>query len=327
MTTRRSIRVLTWPDYIDPRSLREFEAEYSVNVELDTAPNAVEIVKKIHLNSRNVDVFVMPDYAVHELESLRRLDYLDHGRLTNLRHIDTRFRKDRNYDPGSRLCIVKDWGTTGFLYRRDLLAERPESWAEFWTLAAKYSGKVTVLDAPTPVVGAALKMRGHAFYSNIETELAQAREDILALKPHLLAFETNYKPLLASGAAYLSLGWNGDASTLREQGLPVEYVIPREGSQMWEDDWAISRLAPDSGSAHLFVNFMLRPDIAAQEARYARYATGNRTALALLDDGLRSDPIIYPPPALIARLEPPGSLDRPGFQRRAALWEQIRNTA
>lgn len=325
MTSPRSIKVLTWPDYIDPRSLREFEYEYAVRVVLETVPSATEIVKRIQSNTHGVDVFVTPDFAVRELESLRRLDYLDHGRLTNLRHIDGRFRKDRSYDPGSRLSVVKDWGTTGFMYRTDIVAESPGSWADFWRLAPIYSGKVLVLDAPTPVIGAALKMRAHSFYSNDESELQQARSDLLELKPHLAAFETNIKPRLASGAACLALGWNGDASTLQAQDLPIRYVIPDEGSQIWEDDWAISRQAPDPGSAHLFINFMLRPDISAQEALYAHYATGNRTALALLDDGIRTDPTIYPPPDVLARLEPPGSLDRAGFERRAALWQEIRS--
>ncbi len=325
MTSTRSITVLTWPDYIDPRSLREFEYEYAVRVVLQTVPSATEIVKRIQADTHGVDVFVTPDFAVRELESLRRLDYLDHARLTNLRHLEGRFRKYRSYDPGSRLSVIKDWGTTGFMYRTDLVSESPASWAEFWQLARKYSGKVVVLDAPTPVIGAALKMRGHFFFSNDESQLQQAREDLLELKPHLLAFETNIKPLLASGAACLALGWNGDAATLQAQDLPVRYVIPEEGSQVWEDDWAVSRQATDPGSAHLFINFMLRPDIAAQEALYARYATANRTALALLDHGIQNDPIIYPPPEVLARLEPPGSLDRAGFERRAALWQEIRS--
>lgn len=324
MTSTRSITVLTWADYIDPRSLLEFEYEYAIRVELETVPSAAEIVKRIQSNTHGVDVFVTPDYAVRELESLRRLDYLDHSRLTNLRHLDGRFRKERAYDPGSRLSVVKDWGTTGFIFRTDLVTENPKSWGDFWKLATKYSGKVTVLDAPTPVIGAALKKRGHSFYSNDEAALRQARADLLELKPHLLAFETNYKSLLASGTACLSLGWNGDASTLRSQGLPIEYVLPTEGSQMWEDDWAVSRHAPDPGSAHLFINFMLRPDIAAQEVLYTRYATANRTALALLGDSVREDQAIYPPPEALARLDPPGSLDRLGFERRAALWQEIR---
>ena len=324
MTTRRSIRVLTWPDYIDPRSLREFEAEFGVAVELSTVVSSAELVERMRLNSAHVDVLVPPDYAVRELDAIHRLDILDHNRLTNLRHIEARFRKERPYDPGSRISVVKDWGTTGFIYRSDIVDGTPRSWADFWKLAGQHSGRVTVFDSPTEVIGAALKLRGHSFYSSDPAELDQARTDLLRLKPHLLAFETDYKHLLASGDACLSLGWNGDAATLRAQGLPVTYVIPTEGSQLWEDAWAVPRAAPDTRTAHLFINFMLRPDIAAQEARYSRYATPNRTALALLDEDVRTDPAIYPPPEILARLESAVPMDPEGLARRAAVWSEIR---
>ncbi len=324
MTSRRSIKVLTWPDYINPQSLREFEAEYAVGVELVVVSSSATLVERMRLNSANIDVLVPPDYAVRELESLHRLDILDHARLTNLRHLEPHFRRDRPHDPGSRLTVVKDWGTTGFTYRSDIVGERPRSWADFWRLAEEFSGRVTVLDSAIEVIGAALKLRGHSCYAVGEAELLAARSDLLQLKPHLLAFETNYKPLLASGEACLSLGWNGDAGTLRSQGVPVNYVIPTEGSQIWEDDWAVPRSAPDPRTAHLFINFMLRPDIAAQEARYTRYATANRTALTLLDDDFRNDPSTYPPPDVLARLEHPGHLDAAALERRAALWKEIR---
>lgn len=137
--------------------------------------------------------------------------------------------------------------------------------ADFWRLAENYSGRVTVLDAPGEVIGAALKMRGRS-YNTVDAEsLAQARTDLLRLKPHLRSFETNYRPLLASGEACLALGWNGDAAALKAEGLPVQYVVPAEGAQVWEDDWAIAAGAP-------------HPEVAAQEARYTRYATGNRAA-------------------------------------------------
>ncbi len=244
MTTRRSIKVLTWPDYIDPRSIREFESEFGVRVEVSTVPSSAELVDRMRTNSAHIDVLVPPDYAVRELESLRRLDLLDHSRLTNLRHIERRFRKDRAYDPGSRVSVIKDWGTTGFMYRSDIVTGNPRSWADFWKLAEDYSGRVTVLDSPTEVIGAALKLRGHPFYSTAPADLESARIDLLRLRPHLLAFETNCKPLLASGDACLSLGWNGDAATLMAQGVPVLYVIPAEGSQIWEDAWAVPRAAP-----------------------------------------------------------------------------------
>jgi putrescine transport system substrate-binding protein len=168
-------------------------------------------------------------------------------------------------------------------------------------------------------------MRGHSYNASSADLLAGARNDLLKLKPHLLAFETNYKPLLASGDAYLSLGWNGDAAMLIAQGVPIRYVVPSEGSQIWEDDWAISSDTSNPELAHAFLNFVMRPEIAAQEARYTRYATGNLSALALLDDELRNNTATYPPQELASKLEAGMPLDDEGQKGRERLWDQIRN--
>jgi spermidine/putrescine-binding protein len=210
------------------------------------------------------------------------------------------------------------------MYRADKIAEALGSWADFWSAAEKVSGCVTVLDSPGEVIGAALKMRGHSYNAASADELAGARDDLLKLKPHLLAFDTNYKPLLSSGQAWLSLGWNGDAAALVAQGAPVRYVVPSEGSQIWEDDWAIPADAPHADLAHLFLNFVLRPEVAAQEARYTRYATGNHSAWTLLDEDMRNDPSTYPPQELLEKLEAGMPIGAEGDIRREALWQEVR---
>jgi spermidine/putrescine transport system substrate-binding protein len=245
-------------------------------------------------------------------------------KLSNLVHLEDRFRIGRVHDPQSRISVIKDWGTTGFMYRTDVVKEEPGSWADFWRLAAKYSGRVTVLDSPGEVIGAALKMRGHSYNASQPDPLAGARDDLVDLKPHLFAFETNYKPLLASGEICLALGWNGDAAALIAQGVPIRYVVPQEGSQIWEDDWAMASGAPDPDLAHEFLNFTQRPEVAAQEARHTRYATGNRSARELLDDAMRNDSSTYPPPEVLAKLEAGMPLDAEGQARREALWGEVR---
>ena len=119
-------------------------------------------------------------------------------------------------------------------------------------------------------------------------------------------------------------GWNGDAAALIAQGVPIRYVVPSEGSQIWEDDWAVAAEAPNPELAHTFLNFVLRPEIAAQEARYTCYATGNRSALALLDDKIRKDPATYPPDEVIEKLEPGMPIDPEGRKRRVELWKEVR---
>ena len=106
--------------------------------------------------------------------------------------------------------------------------------------------------------------------------------------------------------------------------MPIKYVVPNEGSQIWEDDWAIATDAPNADLAHAFLNYVLRPEVAAQEARYTRYATGNRSAFALLDEEIRNDPSTYPPQELLTKLEPGMPIDPEGQKRRAELWMEIR---
>jgi spermidine/putrescine transport system substrate-binding protein len=320
----QKLRLLTWPDYVSPETLKQFEAEFGVTVELEIVPSAVGLVERMQAEVSGVDVLVPPDYAVRELHSQKRLLLLEHARLPNLEHLASRFYRGRAHDPESRVSVIKDWGTTGFMYRTDRIHETLLSWADFWRLAEEMSGAVTVLDSPGEVIGAALKRRGHSYNASDATAMSGAREDLSKLKPHLLAFETNYKPFLAAGQACLSLGWNGDAAALIAQGLPIRYVIPDEGSQIWEDDWAIAADASHPDLAHDFLNFALRPEVAAQEARYTRYATGNGSARALLPAEMRNDASTYPPQELLANLEYGTPIDADGQKRREELWREVR---
>lgn len=320
----QQLALLTWPDYINPITLEQFETEYQAKVNLEIVPSAVELIERMKSDGPISDVLCPPDYAVRELGAEGRLAQLDHAKLQNMKHLEKRFRIGRPHDAESHVSIIKDWGTTGFMYRTDMIYEEPTSWADFWRLSEKFSGRVTVLDSPGEVIGAALKMRGQSYNASSFDLLAGARDDLLNLKPHLLAFETNYKPLLISGEACMALGWNGDAAALTAQGVPIKYVVPSEGSQIWEDDWAIAENAPNPELAHTFLNFVMRPEVAAQEARYTRYATGNRAALKLLDDEMRNDPSTYPSEEILQKLEAGMPLDDDEQKRRAEVWKQFR---
>jgi spermidine/putrescine transport system substrate-binding protein len=318
------LTLLIWPDYISPLTLSQFEAEFGVKVTLEIVPSAVELIARMREPGPPPDVLVPPDYAVRELSTDGLLMPLNPSLLPNRGNLQPQFLNGRSHDPESHVSIIKDWGTTGFMFRTDIVNEQPTSWADFWELTSRYSGRVTVLDSPGEVIGATLKMRGHSYNAADAPALAAARDDLLKLKPHLHSFETNYKPLLESGEACMALGWNGDAVALKVRGLPINYVLPVEGSQLWEDDWSIAANAPHPEAAHAFLNFVMRPEVAAQEALYTRYATGNRSALNLLSDDVRNDPFTYPSPDLFEKLEAGMPLDDAGTAARAALWNEVR---
>ncbi|HLA08311.1 MAG TPA: extracellular solute-binding protein, partial [Anaerolineales bacterium] len=174
-----TLTILTWPDYVNPKTIEQFETGFDVKVNLDIVPSAVELIERMKGNGPMPDVLVPPDYAVRELGAEDRLAVLDHAKLSNFEHLEKRFQAGRAHDASSRISLVKDWGTTGFILRTDMVHEAPASWRDFWVLAGTYSGRVTVLDSPGEVIGAALKMRGPSYNASGVEELSLAREDLL----------------------------------------------------------------------------------------------------------------------------------------------------
>jgi len=317
--------LLTWPDYLSPDGKAEFEAEFELALELEIVASADELLARMRGPGPAPDLLCPPDYAVRQLQREGLLLTLDKRRLPNLSHLAPEFQLGRPHDPNGEVSAIKDWGTTGYMVRTDLIAKPGQSWADFWTLAERHSGRVSVLDSQSEVIGAALKLRGHSYNADDEPALAEARQDLLRLKSTIGYFETGYRPLLESGQVVLALGWNGDAASLKAAGLPLAYVIPEEGSQIWEVDWAIAAGAANPEAAHKFINYQLRPDVAAREAAYTRYATPNASAFNQLEAHIRTDPATYPSKEVMACLEYGMPLTAEGARRRAALWAELRD--
>ena len=318
------LTLLTWPDYISPATLDQFGIETGSSVNLEVVPSAVELVERVR-RGPPVDLLCPPDYAVKELAAEGRLLALDRHRLPNSSNHAPEFAGNRPHDPRNLYTVPKDWGTTGYMIRRDCVPDPAHSWADFWKLANRYTGRITVLDSPGEIIGAALKMRGRSYNAGDADAMGQVRTDLAALRPHLLTFATDYRPLLTSGEAWISLGWNGEAATLSRLGVSIEYVLPDEGSQIWEDDWAIAAESSHPEEAHAFLDFILRADVACQEALYTGYATPNLPAWRILPEAIRTDPAIYPPPEVRARLEYGQPISPAGAGMRDAVWRSFRD--
>ncbi len=318
------LRLLTWPDYLTPETVGEFQTEFELSLEVEIIASADELLARMRGPDPSPDLLCPPDYAVRQLKREGLLLTLDLRRLPNLAHLAPEFQSGRPHDPTNEVSVIKDWGTTGYMARTDLIDDPGLSWADFWTLAEQHSGRVSVLDSQSEVIGAALKLRGHSYNAEDEPALAEARRELLRLRPSIGYFETGYRPLLESGQVVLALGWNGDAASLKAAGLPLAYVIPDEGSQIWEVDWAIAARTANPEAAHQFIDYQLRPEVAAREATYTRYATPNASAFKQLGLRIRTDPATYPSKDVMARLEYGMPLKAAGAERRAALWAEFR---
>jgi spermidine/putrescine transport system substrate-binding protein len=315
-----------WAGYVNPKTYAGFTKATGTTVKKDFYVSNEALLAKLKGGARGYDLAVPTGYMVQILAQEKLLEPIDWGKLPNVtRNISPKFRH-LPFDPNDRWSVAKDWGTTGFMYRSDLVKERPTSWREFFTLAkTKYSGKVAVLDGIPEVVGSTLVMLGYSYNSDSRSELDKAKKELLELKPHLRAItSTEYKQLLINGRIVMALGWNGDALAAAAK-KPVNYVVGREGGEFWVDSYVIPVGAKNADAAHQWLNFVYQPRWNAVETSFTYYGSPLRRALlsGVLAKSILNNPSIFPSAATLKKLEPNKVTPR-GNALRNRIWTEFK---
>ncbi|MEX2464738.1 MAG: spermidine/putrescine ABC transporter substrate-binding protein [Gaiellaceae bacterium] len=315
-----------WAAYVNEETYKRFENEFGAKVKKDFYASNEDLLAKMQGGARGYDLVVPTGYMIQIMAEEGFLTEIDWSQLPNVQeNIDPKFQ-GLPYDPDDKWSVPKDWGTTGFVYRTDLVKEKPTTWREFFDLTkGPYSGKVTVLDGIPELVGSTLVMLGYSFNSEDEGELEEAKQELLALKPHLLAItSTEYKQMVIDGKAVMALGWNGDGAAVAAE-KPAEYVVAEEGGEFWVDAYAIPTGNEHPNAAHAWINFVYDPEINALETSYTYYGSPLKRELldGVLDDEILSNTDVFPEPDTVANLEP-NSVSPEGTELRDRIWTEFK---
>ncbi len=305
------LNIYIWSDYLADRTVPDFEREFNVKVVVDTYESNEDMVAKLLAGASGYDVVVPSSYVFPVLFANDLVAPLNRKYLTNWDNVAPLFR-DPVWDRGNEHSVPYQWGMTGIAWRRDRVAQAPDSWEIF--LDPTYAGKMTMLDDLRDVIGAFLTYRGHSLNSVDPSELAQARTDAIAAKANLRAFiSATVKGQLITGDVWISQLWNGDAAQARAEQPAIEFALPKEGSMIFVDAMVLPRTADHPRAAHEFMNYVLRPEVAARIADKTGYGTPNHAAVPLTKAKMA-----YPSDEELARLEYQRDLGRD-----TALWDRI----
>jgi spermidine/putrescine transport system substrate-binding protein len=303
----RRLHLFTWPDYIDPKLVSEFEERYDVRVIIDYYDTNEALIAKLGAGGLGqYDVVVASDYAVEVLRHDSLLQELDHALLPNLRNLEPRFRA-MPFDSANRYTVTYQWGTSGLGIRTDLVDTtgiQLDSWRLVFDSTAQL-GPFVMLADPRETIGAALLYLGHSANSTDPVELAAAELLLRRQRSRLLTYApfANGRDMLASGDVVVAHNYSGDVLTARQEVPGIHYVIPREGAILWTDNMAIPRRAPGRYTALVFINFILDASVGARLSNFTRYASPNAASFGLIDASLKADPSVYPDSSLALRLE------------------------
>ncbi|MGL6248352.1 MAG: ABC transporter substrate-binding protein, partial [Culicoidibacterales bacterium] len=288
-----TLTIFNWGDYIDPELIAQFEDETGIKVIYQTFDSNEAMMTKIEQGGTTYDIAVPSDYTIAKMIDDDLLIPLDYSKIVGIENIDNRFL-DISFDPNNVYSIPYFWGTVGIVYNPEMLdGLEITSWHDLWN--EDLENQIFLADGAREVVGMALNSIGYSLNSTDGAELAAASGKLQSLMPNVKAIlGDEIKMLLANEEAAVGLVWSGDAAEIMYENEALTYVIPDEGTNLWSDNLVIPKTAKNIDAAYEFINFMLRPEVAAQNADYVGYSTPNASALELMDPEVTEDERFYP---------------------------------
>lgn len=297
----QKLNLYIWTNYLPDDVVADFKKETGIALTIDTFDSNEAVLEKLQSGVAEYDLVVPSDYAMKILAPQNLVRKLDLTKLPNFKNLDPRFL-DQQYDPGNGHSIPYTWGTTGIGYNRAKVGAI-DSWQALFD--PKNKGRILMLDDMREAFGAALKIMGKSINEKDPAILRAAADKLKAQKALVRTYNSaDFANLLAAGDVDLAQGFNGElAEAVAEHPTTLAYVIPKEGGTLWIDNLAIPTQAKHVEAAYAFMNFVMRPDIAARIVNGVHYASPNREAFAKIDPKITGDPSIYPPKEVLDRCE------------------------
>lgn len=336
----RTVNIYNWSDYVGEGVLEDFEKETGIKPVYDVYDSMEMLETKLLAGGSGYDVIVPTDRNLARLIQAGVVQKLDKTKIPNLSNQwDAIAKRLETYDPGLEHATNYMWGTTGIGYNVDKIKERmPDAPVDSWAMifdpavVSKFADcGVHVLDSPDDMLAAALNYLGLNPDSKDPAELQKAGELLKSIRPSIQKFHSSeYINALANGDICLAVGYSGDILQARDRAaeaannVNIAYSIPKEGALMWLDSFAVPADAPHPGEAHEFINFMLKPEIAARNSNFVNYANGNRAAQELLDEKVRADPAVYPDETVLGNLYTTTPSDPPTQREVTRIWTEVK---
>lgn len=289
------ITLMTWGgDFIPREIIQEFEQETGIRVHYKEAPSNEDMQSLLEANPDQYDLLVVTDYMVDILRQNGVLEVLDKTKMPNYANINPVYLGNY-YDPTSEYSIPYAISISLLLVNHEevekLGAKPITTYSDLWQ--PELRGKVVVVDWSVEIMGVALKSLGYEYNETDPAKVAEARDRLFALKPNIVRFETNTpEDSLINGEAVAGFMYSNQAVKGNAADPKLQPVFPTEGMPIFIDSWVMSKEAPNKDGAYKFLDFIMRPEIAARIADLTKFSTPNKAAEPFLPDYYRDNPML-----------------------------------
>ena len=318
--------VYNWGEYLDPEVITLFEKETGINVVYEEFETNEIMYPKVQSGAIAYDVVCPSDYMIQRMIENDLLAELNFDNIPNIKNIGQEyFKQSRQFDSENKYSVPYCWGTVGILYNKTMVDEPIDSWSVLWD--EKYKDSILMQDSVRDAFAVALKYRGDSLNSTDLDELEEAKELLIKQKPLVQAYVIDQvRDKMIGNEAAIGVIYSGEAIYTQLENPNLEYVIPKEGSNVWIDSWVIPKNAKHKENAEDFINFLCRPDIAKMNFDYITYSTPNTAARELIEDpAIRNSKIAFPDASELERCETFQFLGDKNDAIYNKLWREIKS--
>ncbi|MCY4324424.1 MAG: polyamine ABC transporter substrate-binding protein [Betaproteobacteria bacterium] len=314
-----TLNVYNWSDYIAEDTVAKFEEETGIKVNYDVYDSNEVLEAKLLTGNTGYDIVVPTSDYLERGIAAGVFQKLDKNKLANLANLDPELMaRMTRFDPDNAYSVIYMWGTNGLGYNAEMISERlgEDAPVDSWRLLLdpKVVSKladcgVAMLDSGVELISSTLNYIGLDPESTSAADMEEGFEALRSIRPYIRYFHSSQIINdLANGEICLAFGYSGDIlqaadrAAEADNGIQIEYVIPKEGAQLWFDLMAIPADAPNPDAAHKFIDFIMRPEITADITNYVAYANANLASRQFVDEEILNSPAIFPDPETKQRL-------------------------
>jgi spermidine/putrescine transport system substrate-binding protein len=301
-TTKKSLILYNWEDYIGSKTLENFEKETGIHVKEIFFEDEEVMLGAVQSDLSAYDLVVASDDLIREMREGKTLSPLDYSKIPNAKYIGQKYR-NMPCDPELKYSVPYLWGTSGMVVNTKYIKEDTDSWKVLFD--KRYKGRIAMLNNSWEVTAAASKLLGYSINKKSPTEHNNVKDLLLDQKPLLKGYldAVTIQKMLIDEEIWAAQIYSGEGLVAVDKNENLTYVIPREGAPVWVDFFAMPRDAKHKEEVHIFLNYILRPEINASIASELWYATTNKAAKPLMDEEVTQSPSVYPSSEVIARCE------------------------
>ena len=319
-----SLVVFNYGDYIDRDTITMFEEETGIRVKYEEYLTPEDMYTKYSSKVIDYDLICTSDYMIQKMNVEGKLLPVDTSQMEYYENTDPRYLDFcKTFDPGNQYALPYLWGTVGILYNEKMVRDKVDSWSILWN--EKYKNQVIMQNSMRDAFLVPLKIMGASLNTEDQKELKAAQEMLYQQKPLVEAYLVDeIRDAMIAGDAAIAVTYSGDATEAMDANEDLRYVVPKEGSNVWFDCWAIPDSAKHKKEAEKFIDFMNREDIARMNFEYIYYGTPNKKVFESLDEDTREDETIFPPEDVLDKCEVYQYLGEKTDRYYNRLWKELK---